>query len=142
LRADFVTAKFCAAGNTHCALAKVSDQDHVARLRAAREGELLAVAREVEPEDLVGLEVGQLYRLPAVQRQRPDVGDAVDRVYVGQGASIRRPAQTGDVEAVREVEHLDGGAAREGDDGDLGGRVRLILSVKAGDQAAVGRDGR
>src|SRR5207244_3728216 len=140
LRADFIANHSCARGKCHRASAEVSDHNHVARLRAAREGELLAVAREVEPEDLVGLEVGQLYRLPAVQRQRPDVGDAVDRVYVGQGASIRRPAQTGDdVEAVRDVEHLDGVAAREGDDGDLGRRVRLILSVRAGDQAAVWR---
>src|SRR5262249_19829411 len=61
---------------------EVADQNHVARLRAAREGELLAVAREVEPEDLVGLEVGQLYRLATVQWQRPDVGDAVNGVYV------------------------------------------------------------
>ena len=45
-------------------LAKVTDQDHIARLRAARKRELLAVAREVEPEDLVGLEVGQLYGFP------------------------------------------------------------------------------
>src|SRR5437870_2900582 len=108
-RKDFVGPKSCAGGNRHSVLVKVADQDHVARLRAAREGELAAVAREVEPEDLVGLEVRQLYRLPAVQRQRPDVRDAVDCVYVGQGASVRRPAQTGSTaEAVREVEHLDG----------------------------------
>ena len=57
------------------ALAKVPNQDHVARLRPAGERELTAVAREVEPEDLIGLEVGQPYRLPYVlsnlKRRRP-----------------------------------------------------------------------
>jgi hypothetical protein len=71
---------------------EVADQNHVARLRAAREGELLAVGREVEPKDLVGLEIGQLYRLPAVQRQQPDLRDAVNRVYVVQGAPRSRLA--------------------------------------------------
>ena len=127
----------------HRALAKVPDQDHVARPCPLGERELTAIAREVEPEDLVGLEVGQLYRLPAVQWQRPDVGDAVDCIYEGQCASVWRPAQTGGtVDAGRNVEHLDRVAAREGDDGDLKGRVRLILAVEAGDQAAVGRDRR
>ena len=103
---------------------------------------MLAVAREVEPEDLVGLEVGQLFRPPAVQRQRPDVSDAVNSVYVGQGAPVRRPTQASVAgEALlREVEHLDGVAAREGDYGNLGGRVRLliVIAVPAGDEAAVG----
>ena len=39
-------------------LAKVADQNHVARLSAARNYELPAVAREGEPEDFVGLKVG------------------------------------------------------------------------------------
>src|SRR5262244_1303256 len=46
---------------------EIADQNHVARLCATRKGELLAVAREVEPENLVGLEVGQLFRRPAVE---------------------------------------------------------------------------
>src|SRR5215471_15188369 len=40
---------------------EVADQNHVARLRTTRERKLLAVAREVKPEDLVGFEVGQLF---------------------------------------------------------------------------------
>ena len=120
-------------GKCH-ALFEISNQDHIACLRAARKRELFAVVREVEPENLVGLEVGQLFRRPAVRGQRPDVRDAVNRVYVGQGAPVRRPTQAcGEGEALpRKVEHLDGVAAREGDDGDLGGRARLI-PVEAGD---------
>ena len=100
MRADFVTTEFCTCCNGHRALTKIADQNHVARLCAARKRELLAVAREVEQENLVGLEVGQQYGPPAVEGQRPDVRDAVNRVYVGQGAPVRRPAQTGgDVDA-------------------------------------------
>ena len=62
--------KFCARVHRYHVSAEVSNQNHVACLRAAREGELLAVVREVEPEDLVGLEVGQLYGLSAVKWQR------------------------------------------------------------------------
>ncbi len=37
LRADFVAPQFCAEGNTHCGLAEIFDQDHIARHGAARE---------------------------------------------------------------------------------------------------------
>src|SRR5262249_50926827 len=104
---------------------------------------LLAVGREVEPENLVGFEVGQLYGLPAVQRQRPDIRDSIDCVYEGQSAPVWHPAQSGsETKALRDVKHLDWITARERDDCDRHARVRLLLAVEAGNQAAVGRDGR
>jgi hypothetical protein len=84
--------KFCARVHRDYVLTKVPNQDHVAGLGAAREGELLAIARKVKPEDLIGLEVGQPYRLSAVQWQLPDVRDGVDRVYVVQGERRSRLA--------------------------------------------------
>src|SRR5262245_5733840 len=51
LRADLVATKFCPMVHRHHESAEVSNQDHVARARAARERELFAVAREVEPEE-------------------------------------------------------------------------------------------
>ena len=44
LRADFVTTEFCACDNRHRVSTEVSDQDHITRHGAAREGDLLAVA--------------------------------------------------------------------------------------------------
>src|SRR5512138_1102107 len=74
-KVEFLSKASCR--NGHQTLAKVSNQNHIARLCDSRNGEL-TVAREVEPENLVGLEVGQLFRWPAVQRQRPDIRDAVN----------------------------------------------------------------
>ena len=43
---------------TAMVLAEIFDQYDIARLRAAREGDLFAIAREVEPEDAIGFKVG------------------------------------------------------------------------------------
>ena len=48
--------------------AKVCVHDEVASLRAAREAEPAAVAREVEPEDTFAREAGQLFRRAACER--------------------------------------------------------------------------
>src|SRR4029077_1817754 len=111
------TAEFCTGGKSHCALAEVSDQDDIARLRAARERQLFAVAREVEPEDAVGFEVGQLFHCSAVERLSDDVRDAAARVNVGDGATVGRPVER-KTEGGREIKRLEQLAACERGDGD------------------------
>ena len=60
-------------GATIQRLLEIADQDNVARLRAAREGESLAVGREVEREDEIRHEIGQLFGRAAVNGLRPEV---------------------------------------------------------------------
>jgi len=93
--------------------AKILDKDNVARLRAAREGELTTVAREVEPKDAVGFEVGQLLHCAAVERLSDDVRDSFLRVNVGEGATIGRPTER-NAEGRREIKRLERPAAAFG----------------------------
>src|SRR5215510_7847347 len=53
------------------------DEHDVVEHSSARAGQLFAVVRPVEPEDLIGREVGQLFRRAAVKRLMPDVRSAV-----------------------------------------------------------------
>src|SRR4029077_8905879 len=120
------TAEFCTGGKSHCALAEVSDQDDIARLRAARERQLFAVAREVEPEDTVGFEVGQLFHCSAVERLGDDVGDAAARVNVGESATVGRPAER-NAEGRRKIKRLERLPAFERGDGNSPRGVLLAV---------------
>src|SRR5205823_4477928 len=118
---------------------KVPYQDHVTRLRAARERELASVAREVEPKDAVGFEVGQLFRCAAVERLGDDVRDAFLRINVGEGATVGRPTER-NAEGRRKIKRLERLAAFERGDGDA--HRGVFVTVEISDQLAVGRDGR
>src|SRR5436853_5166803 len=69
------------------------DQDHVARLRATRERELFAVARDGEPKNVLRSEVGQLFRRHATNGLRPEVRNATARENVNNRAAVCGPGQ-------------------------------------------------
>jgi len=50
---------------------EVADEHNVPSDGAARQGQLFAIARPVEPEYMIGLEIGQLHGLAAVERLAP-----------------------------------------------------------------------
>lgn len=54
-------------------LFEIPYEHYIARLNAARAQKLLAVARPLESEDPIGVEIGQWFRAPTCQRQAPDV---------------------------------------------------------------------
>src|SRR2546429_3112191 len=75
-------------------LPEIVYQDHITIFGAARERELFPVVRPIEGENDVGLEVGQLPGLSAVNGLKPDIGDAAAGVDVGDRAAIRQPSHT------------------------------------------------
>src|SRR3712207_6003276 len=104
-------------------LAEVSDEDEVGRGRAARGGELFAVARPGEAVDEVRLPVGQLSRAAAAEGQTPDVGDAVLRHDVIDGLPVGRP--------VARVYHVGGHVERAQLRAGLGGE-EVDFRLRAG----------
>src|SRR5439155_4380430 len=67
------------------------DQDHVACLRATRERELFAIAREGEPENPLRSKIGQLFRRRAIHGLRPEVRNAAAREHVNDRAPVSGP---------------------------------------------------
>ena len=80
----------------HPLLGGVLQQDHVTVGLAARNGQKLAVARPGKVEDQIGLEVGELSRLAAGKRLRPEIRYTVVINDVSQRLSVR-----GEPEALR-----------------------------------------
>src|SRR5207244_7731789 len=54
---------------------EIANQHHVTRLRAARQGNLFSVARDVEAEDSFRSKVRQLFWRRAVDWLRPEIGN-------------------------------------------------------------------
>ena len=69
------------------------DQDHVACLRATRERELFAIAREGEPENPLRSKIGQLFRRRAINGLRPEVRNATAGENVNNRAAVCGPGQ-------------------------------------------------
>lgn len=61
---------FIAGDLKNSGLLEVSDQNDIRRPQPPRAGQIFAVARPVEAEDAVGLELGQQFRLAAAERKR------------------------------------------------------------------------
>lgn len=78
------------------------------------------VARVIEPEDLVGGEIGQLSKLAAVYRLAPEIGDTGARHDVEERAAIGRPCVSHP--ALRKIE---GDGRRSSVKGDNAGVIPL-----------------
>src|SRR2546430_15428703 len=59
-------------------LAEVTNRFYPPRVCPAREGGLFSAAGKFNPEDLTGLNPGNFFRPPPIERQRQDFGAAVD----------------------------------------------------------------
>src|SRR5688572_27222380 len=70
---------------------EATDQDHVARLGEARDGEQPPVARPIEAANLASLETGQLKGQTPVERLSPDVLDTAGTIHVSDRLPIGRP---------------------------------------------------
>ena len=74
-------------------LSRFADQNHVTVNKPARQGELFAVPRPIEKENLTRFEISYLLRRASVQRPCPNIRHAVTRVNVGHTPPSRHPAQ-------------------------------------------------
>src|SRR5262247_4833531 len=96
------------------------DEHDVVEPSSARAGQLFAVVRPVEPEDLIGREVGHLFGRAAVKRLIPDVRSAVAGRDEADAATAGRPAyRDRGVSVGRNVDDLFGAAAGNWNDRDL-----------------------
>src|SRR5262245_21298370 len=90
--ASFANRGFCRfAKEMPIRLFEVADQRHIAIDQAARQGELLAIARPSEIEDESVPKVGHLFRRAAVERLCPEVGCPIACDGISKRAAIRRP---------------------------------------------------
>ena len=99
---------------TDTSFSESADQDDVFGCGAAGEEGWLAVAGEVEPRDLIGSEIGQLFWRTTFDRHTPDVRDSVagddvrERTAIGQPMKSLRNAgvNLNTVVAGREIKQL------------------------------------
>ena len=92
----------------HFSSVEATDQDHVARLGEARDGERPPVARPVEVANLASLETGQLKGRTPVERLGPDVIHTAGTIYVSDRLPIGRPTDNPLDDRRRKRKALDG----------------------------------
>ena len=90
----------------------LGDEHDVIEHSSARASQLIAVVRPVEPEDLIGMEVGHMFGRAAVESLMPDVRSAVAGRDEADAATVGRPAyRDRSVGVRRNVDDLFGTAA-------------------------------